>query len=76
MCGDVVTWQKNDSGTFTYTCQECGFQAYAKVGSRAVKYALEEIAKFAGIHPKPAAPAPASPVHNNPPARAGGLLLG
>lgn len=64
MCGEPVTWRKNDSGTLSYFCQDCDFQGYAKNGTLAHRYAMEEIEKCGGKKPEPSpkpAPAPATP---------------
>lgn len=80
MCGELVTWRRNDSGTLSYFCQDCDFQGYAKAGTQAHRLAEEEIGKFkaaaapeAAEAPKPAKPAakPATPPATQPAKPAG-----
>lgn len=74
MCGEPITWRKNDSGTMSYFCQDCDFQGYAKIGTLAARLAAEEIGKVAALKSPPETPATAktAPAAH----KAAGLLMG
>lgn len=83
MCGELITWRRNDAGTLSYFCQDCDFQGYAKAGTQANRLALEEVAKFKPKETTPATPAtpkpapaakPAAPAQQ--PKAGSGLLMG